>query len=181
MMQESLTTAQQAGLPNVNTLNVIGAFDDDEHATMAEQALEQAGFHRDDISLIAKPPGSAARVSADETKAVQGIMTGGAAGALLGGLAAVSLTIPGIGPLLAAGPIAAALGGSVLGGSLGSLIGSFVGLGMTTETAQQYEEMVRGGAEIVTVRATNTALAQAATGILETHGAHHVVALEKHL
>jgi len=181
MMHENLTSAQQVGLPNVNTLNVIAAFDDDEHATTAERALEQAGFHRDDISVIAKPPGSAARIGADETKAAQGLVTGGAAGALIGGLAAVSLTIPGIGLLLAAGPVAAALGGSVLGGSLGSLIGSFVGLGMTTEAAQEYEEMVRGGAEIVTVRATTTALAQAATRILEAHGAHHVVTLEKHL
>src|SRR5262245_27308853 len=85
-----------------NTLSVIGVFDDDGQATAAEQALEQAGFSRDDISVVAK----AAEEQPAEVDVGRRIVSGAAKGALLGGLAAALVLTPGVGPLLAAGPIA---------------------------------------------------------------------------
>lgn len=180
-MNQDLSRLQQAGLPTVQTLNVIGVFDDDEHATLAEQALEQAGFGRDDISALAMPPGSAPRMSAEEANVRQGMRSGAKVGVLLGGLTTVALVLPGVGTLLAAGPIAAIISGSLVGGSLGGLAGSFAGLGMTSDQAQEYEAMVRSGAEVIAVRTANSESAAAAAQILNQHGAHHVVTQHEHL
>jgi hypothetical protein len=173
---------QRASLPDLETQHVIGVFDRDAQATMAEGALEEAGFRRDAISVIARQADAAPRISADGTKATEGVVKGAATGALLaGGLTAVSFAIPGLGPVLAAGRIAALVGGSVMGGSLGGLVGSFVGLGMLTEQAQEYEELVRSGAVVVDVIVPDAAHAEHATRILNDHGAQRVTSYEKHL
>lgn len=141
---------------------IAGAFDADLDAMTAEQMLERAGFSSDDISVVAKSDDD------DKIKAAKGIVTGAAAGVALGGLAAALLLIPGAGPLLAAGPLALMMAGA------GGLIGSFVGLGLTREEAQQYQELVNAGAEVMIVRASDEPQARQAAQILTDHGAHDV-------
>jgi hypothetical protein len=87
---------------------------------------------------------------------------------VLGGLAGVlvglgALAIPGIGPVIAAGPLAAALtglagagAGAVAGGVTGGLIGALVDMGVPQETAQYYAEGIRRGGTLVTVRSDDT-------------------------
>ncbi|MFO7170633.1 MAG: hypothetical protein DIU80_021600, partial [Chloroflexota bacterium] len=94
---------------------------------------------------------------------------GQATGAVIAGL--VALAVPGIGPLLAIGPLAAALGGAAVGGALGGLIGSLSGLGIPTEQAREYEEAVRSGKAIVTVIAHDDELAASAERALGEQGA----------
>jgi hypothetical protein len=76
---------------------------------------------------------------------------GGIGGWLIG---AGVLMIPGLGPLLAAGPLMAALGGAVVGAGTGGIVGVLTGVGLTEAHAQQLEQRVREGGVVVTVGPT---------------------------
>ena len=155
---------QKTEIPARNTLNVLGVFDSDAQAAAAEQALERAGFGSDDISVVSK----SADAQPAEVNVGQRMIRGAAKGAVLAGLAATVVAVPGVGLLLAAGPIAFMLGA-------GGLVGSFIGLGLAREQAERYENMVRAGAEVVIVRVTGDERAQVATRILSQHGAHDIL------
>src|SRR5947207_11462557 len=95
---------------------VVGVFRDAEEARDAISALKDAGFSAGDISILMHDGGDTTRMAEDTgTSAGTGAATGAVAGGLLGGLAGWlvgigSLAIPGIGPFLAAGAFASALG-----------------------------------------------------------------------
>lgn len=83
-----------------------------------------------------------------------GALTGGALGGTLGVIASLgALAIPGIGPLLAAGPIAAGLAGATVGAGVGGLAGGFIGLGIPEKEAKYYDERVHEGDVLVLVDA----------------------------
>jgi uncharacterized protein (TIGR02271 family) len=84
---------------------------------------------------------------------VIGGVTGGVAG-LLASLA--GLAIPGIGPVLAAGPLVAALTGAGVGAVAGGLIGALTSAGVPEEHARYYEEGIRRGGTLVTVAASDS-------------------------
>jgi stress response protein YsnF len=85
------------------------------------------------------------------------------------------LAIPGIGPILAAGPIAAALGGALGGAGLGPVTGGLIGaltdMGVPEHEARHYENAVREGKTLLTVRAQDDASAERVASILENCGA----------
>jgi len=67
-------------------------------------------------------------------------------GGALGWLAGVgALAIPGLGPLIAAGPILATLSGAAVGGTVGGLTGALIGMGIPEYEAKQYESKLRHG------------------------------------
>jgi hypothetical protein len=120
--------------------------------------------------------------SADDTKSGSGTFAGASAGAIIGGaIGLAALAIPGVGPLLAAGPILAALGGAVTGGAVGGLVGSFAGLGVPSDDAKSYEEAVRSGAVILAVKAQDESLADASMSTLRQHGAQSVTSYQPSL
>src|SRR5437588_2221409 len=105
----------------------------------AEQAVDRllaAGFTNNDISvLLADNSSSRAFAHEKNTKAPEGTTTGVATGGVIGGtiglLAGIgALAIPGIGPLIAAGPIVATLAGVGAGGAVGGIVGALVGMGI---------------------------------------------------
>ena len=96
---------------------------------------------------------------------------GGAIG-LLAGLGA--LAIPGVGPLIAAGPIMGALSGAAVGGATGGLIGALVGLGIPEYEAKQYEGKIRGGNILVSVHTEDSDERSRAKDTLEELGAKDV-------
>jgi uncharacterized membrane protein len=63
-----------------------------------------------------------------------------------------ALAVPGIGPIIAAGPLAATLAGATLGAATGGLIGAFTDLGISEEEAHVYVESVRRGGTVLTVK-----------------------------
>ena len=133
-------------------------------------ALEASGYPREDISLVMQERGSAPEIGAEATHADTGIATGVGAGAVLGGIAGLAaLAIPGVGPLLAAGPLAALLG-AVSGAALGGLLGSFTGLGIPTEAAKEYEAAVREGGVVVAAKAADADNEKRITDVLQQHG-----------
>ncbi|HEY4838570.1 MAG TPA: hypothetical protein VIH72_08190 [Candidatus Acidoferrales bacterium] len=116
-------------------------------------SLLNAGFTDSDISILlpeslsgAKEMGMEKATKAPEGTAV-GVTTGGVIGGTLGLLVGIgALAIPGIGPLIAAGPIVAALAGLGVGGTVGGLTGALIGLGMPEFEAKRYEgRMSKGG------------------------------------
>jgi len=101
------------------------------------------------------------------TGAVAGGVIGGTAG-LIAGLA--GLAVPGIGPLVAAGPIAAALTGAGIGAIAGGLIGGLRQVGVSDADAEYYAEAVRRGGALVIVRADD-AHAEQISQTMRLHGA----------
>ena len=115
-----------------------------EQAELIVDQLKLAGFSNNDISVLL-PDKSGTQDFAHEkhTKAPEGAAIGGATGigvgAVLGWLAGIgSLAIPGVGPLIAAGPIMGALGGAAVGAATGSITGALVGLGIPEYEAKRY-------------------------------------------
>jgi hypothetical protein len=95
----------------------FGIFSNRTQAEKCIDALQASGFERDDLSVLMSDQGSTKEMAAQKhTKAPEGATTGAAAGGVVGGtlglLAGIgSLAIPGVGPLIAAGPIMATLAG----------------------------------------------------------------------
>jgi hypothetical protein len=117
---------------------------------------------------------------APESGAATGAGVGAGIGAVVGGLAGIlvglgALAIPGIGPVLAAGPLAAAFAGlagagagAVAGGVTGGLIGVLADMGVPRENAGYFAEGVRRGGTLVVARATDE-MAGTARDILNRH------------
>jgi hypothetical protein len=68
---------------------------------------------------------------------------------LLAGIGA--LAIPGVGPLIAAGPIMGALAGLGVGGAVGGIVGALVGMGIPEFEAKRYEGAVKEGGTLLSV------------------------------
>ena len=166
---------------------IVGSFDSFEEAQDVVRELQQHGFSRDDISVIANNAtgrysslsAGAGQVRADTSTAVSetgaNTATGAAAGGVLGGAAGLvvglmGLAIPGIGPIVAAGPIAAALAGAGVGAVAGGLIGGLTGVGVSEDDASYYAESVRRGGALITVRADDSRADEAAS-VMRSHGA----------
>jgi len=143
-----------------DTRTVVGVFNSVSDAQSAVRELEAEGISRDHISLVANKnaTGYDTMDPADRDKASDVVADAGIGAAIggVGGLllsAAGAITIPVIGPILAAGPIAAALTGAGIGAATGGLIGALTESGVPEEHAHLYAEGVRRGDVLVTVRA----------------------------
>jgi hypothetical protein len=98
-------------------------------------------------------------------------VVGGTVG-LLAGLGA--LAIPGVGPLIAAGPIMGALAGLGAGGAVGGLVGALVGLGIPEYEAKRYEGRVKDGGILVSVHCDSSDEVSRAKDILKQAGGEDV-------
>ena len=157
---------------------VVGVFDNREDARAAIEALKDSGFRGEAISILS-PDRRATEDMAEETgtNAGSGATTGAVAGGLLGGLGGWlvgigALAIPGIGPFIAAGAFATALGGAAIGAGLGAIAGALVGMGVPEEHAKYYEGEAKAGKTLVTVRANGRY--EDAQRILRDHGAYDI-------
>jgi hypothetical protein len=129
----------------------------EEQAINIANMLKAEGFSNNDIAVLF-PDRSGTRDFAHEqhTKAPEGAATGAVAGGVLvgalGWLVGIgSLAIPGVGPLIAAGPILAALSGAAAGGAVGGLAGGLIGLGIPEFEAKRYEGAIRSGNILISV------------------------------
>ncbi|MGE5478771.1 MAG: YsnF/AvaK domain-containing protein [Bacteroidales bacterium] len=156
---------------------VVGLFRTPEDARSVVEALVNSGCRREDVSLVAKENEDSGAVgeSGGErgTKAPEGIATGAGIGALLGGAGGILvgmgvLAIPGIGPIIAAGPIAAGLAGAAGGAVAGGLVGGLIGLGIPEEEAHAYAEGVRRGNTLVLAK-TDDAEAEQVRAIMNRY------------
>lgn len=140
-----------------NDKAVFGVFKNRAEADRAVEALKLDGFINSEISLLLPNDfGIADEAMLESTKAPEGATTGASTGAVIGGalglLAGIgALAIPGVGPLVAAGPIMAALAGVGVGGVLGGISGALIGFGVPEYEAVRYEDYVKEGAILLSV------------------------------
>lgn len=139
------------------TKKIVGIFDTEQEATRAIEGLQNQGFSNDEISVITRARDELRHISEDTgTMAPEGVATGAATGGVLGGVTGLlagigALAIPGIGPILAAGPIVATLTGVAVGAGAGGLVGGLIGLGIPEDEAKEYEGYVESGKILVLV------------------------------
>src|SRR5436190_5741732 len=151
---------------------VFGLYPGRTELERAVESLRSAGFRATDVSILMPQDRGTHELGHEvNSKAPEGGVTGAAAGGAVGGvlawLASVGLlTIPGIGPLLAAGPIVAALAGVGAGGAAGGLIGALVGAGMPEVEAKRYEGRIRKGHILCSIHCDDNKWAERAKEIL---------------
>lgn len=161
---------------------VIGLFDNRADARNAVQELLNSGLNRDDISVMSKElegrPASVEYIEEDGTEQVEDMAKGAGKGAAIGGLAGLALSlaalaIPGIGPVLAAGPIAALIAGAGIGATAGGLISGLTRLGVSEDEAHTYAEGVRRGGTLISVSVSDDK-AEAIVATMKRHGAAEI-------
>lgn len=154
------------------TTTLVALYDDVRTAQQVVDELIDQGFKRDNISLIARDVDEeyASYVDGDDhNEAAEGAGIGaviGGIGGLLVGLGA--LAIPGIGPVVAAGPIVAALTGAGVGAVAGGILGALVDMGLPEEEAHHYAEGVRRGGTLVAAQVADARVDEAIR-IMERH------------
>lgn len=150
------------------TKTVTGLFDHYSDATSAVDLLKAAGISDSDISIVSN--NSDGRHKDDDSGAAEGAGTGAGIGAAVGGAGGLLtglgiMAIPGVGPVVAAGWLAAtaagALAGAVVGGAAGGLIGALADSGVDERDAHVYAEGVRRGGTLVTTKVDESRAAEA--------------------
>ncbi len=139
---------------------VVGVFKSKDQADRAVEDLKSAGVSKDDISIVTKDDakgrqgggGGGAQMGVAGQDVSEGVAWGGGLGGLAGILAgAGALAIPGVGPILAAGPLAAVLTGAVTGG----LAGGLVDYGIPEQRGKEYEKRVKEGNVLTVVECSD--------------------------
>lgn len=160
--------------------SVFAIFRDENEVGVAVDKLKAAGFRNTDISvLMADNKGNKDFAHQKDTKAPEGAATGASTGAVIGGvlgwLAGIgTLAIPGVGPLIAAGPIMAALAGAGIGGTAGGLLGALAGMGIPEYEAKRFEGMIKEGRALISVHCDQQEWVGKAKEILEQAGGQDV-------
>jgi hypothetical protein len=144
------------------------------------ESLKNAEFSNDDISVLL-PDKSGSRDFAHERSskapegAATGASTGGVVGGVLGWLVGMgTLAIPGLGPMIVAGPLMAALAGLGVGATVGGLSGALIGMGIPEYEAKQYQGKIQGGNILLSVRAETNEARKLVKEIFEHAGAHDI-------
>jgi hypothetical protein len=138
--------------------------------------LVASGFQCSDISvLLPENIGPKATGREKATKAQEEAAVGAVLGGTLGLLAGVgALAIPGVAPLIAAGPIMAALAGVGIGGAMGGITGALVGMGVPEYEAKRYEGHLQDGAILLSAHCDTCDEIRRAREILERTDAEDI-------
>jgi len=142
--------------------------------------LRTEGFSSNDISALF-PDKDTTRDFAHEkhTKAPEGATAGAGAGGVLGGVlgwlvGVGALAIPGVGPLIAAGPIVAALSAAAVGAAVGGIAGALIGMGMPEYVAKRYEGKVKAGNILISVHTEDSNEVAQVKKVFEAAGAEDI-------
>lgn len=180
---------------------VVGLFDRFDDAHEAVRELLETGFDRGDVSLVAndaegryarelgvnQTPQEDRNITSEtemgDSDTAKGAKSGAGIGAALGGIAGIlvglgAFLIPGIGPILGAGPIIAGLAGAGVGAVAGGIIGGLAKAGVSEEDARRYAEGIRRGGVLVLVYADETN-AERAVDVLNRHNPVDIEEREK--
>lgn len=159
---------------------VFGIFLTRETAEEAVSALRSEGFRNTDISALLPDNVGTKDLGVEKaTKAPETGVVGAGSGAVLGGvfgwLAGIGvLAVPGIGPLVAGGPIVAAFAGAGAAGALGGVVGALLGFGMPEYEAKRYEGRVKRGGVLLSIHCDSSDWVKRAEKILKRAGAEDI-------
>jgi hypothetical protein len=155
------------------TVTISRLYDSYAQGTEAVRNLETAGVAHSDISIVSNnsdnwysentartTTGGPAVIDRDRNGVddrAEGAGTGAGIGATAGGVVGLLtglglLAIPGVGPVVAAGWLAATAAGAAVGGTAGGIIGALTQAGTSEEDAYIYAEGVRRGGTLVSAR-----------------------------
>ena len=160
---------------------VVGLYEHFEDAQKAVAELQDSGFRREDISVAASDAsGVLTRDIGDITQRMnvervvenrdtdqgEDVGKGAGIGAVLGGAIGLlfgigAFAIPGIGPLLVAGPLVSILTGTGIGAATGGLIGALTSAGLSDAEAREYYEGLQHGGTLVMVNVPEDMIDQA--------------------
>src|SRR6202789_1413198 len=158
----------------------FGIYKDRATAETAVDRLLAGGFSNQDVSvLMSDNSGSKDFATEKNTKAPEGTTTGVGVGGVVGGtlglLAGIgALAIPGVGPLIAAGPIMAGLAGLGIGGAVGGLVGALVGMGIPEYEAKRYEGRIKDGGVLLSVHCDTSEQIARVKDLLKSSGAQDI-------
>ena len=139
--------------------SVLALYEDVADARKAVAALVESGVPREEISLILRDEEQLVasyynEVATPLDDTIEGLATGAFMGGLAGLLAGLfALVLPGLGPVVAAGPLAAGLAGTGVGALAGGLLGALIDLGVDRPEAEYYIEGIRRGGVLVAATA----------------------------
>lgn len=159
---------------------VFGIYPDRASVEEAVDSLRAAGFRSTDISVLFQDnQGTKDFAHEKNTKAPEGATTGGIVGGISGGVLGWltgigALAIPGLGPLIAAGPIVAALAGAGAVGAVGGIIGGLAGMGVPEYEAKRFEGRIKQGGILMSVHCDDGDWVKRAKDILRRTGAEGV-------
>ena len=142
--------------------------------------LKADGFLSEEISvLLPDKEGSENFAHQKSTKAPEGATSGAGAGLVVGGalgwlVGIGALAIPGVGPLIAAGPLVALLAGAGTGAAVGGIAGGLIGMGIPEYEAKRFEGRIRKGGILMSVHCDTPELIKKAKAILEATGAQDI-------
>jgi ActD protein len=165
---------------SVHATGVYGVYSDREDVEKTVSKLKEQSFASGDVSVVFPNPEMTREFAVEKnTKAPEGALAGGGTGFVIGGVlgwrAGVgTLAIPGIGPLIAAGPIVAALASAGAGGAIGGIAGALIGLGLPELEAKRYEAAIKHGRILLSVHCSDMRDAENARKVLEQYGAKEV-------
>ncbi|CCF83524.1 DUF2171 domain-containing protein [Nitrolancea hollandica] len=160
---------------------VVGVFDDDSLTEKAINALYDAGFTVEQVSLVAQGTGASdvipSEAEADRAAggAGRGIAIGGISGGVLSALIGLgALAVPGVGPIITAGWVGSVIGGAAAGAAMGGWIGSMARLNVPEDLAHQYAKQISEGCCMVMTLAEHGNRESVAERVLVETGAVHV-------
>src|SRR4029077_4406135 len=160
--------------------SIFGIVKSHSQAEQIVEGLQNAGFPASEISvLLPDNEGKHDIGHVKATKAPEGATTGATAGGVTGGVIGLlagigALAIPGVGPLIAAGPIMAALSGTAVGATTGGVVGGLVGLGIPEIEAKRYDEKLKKGNYLIAVHTEESEDVDRAKHIFKTAGAEDI-------
>jgi hypothetical protein len=161
---------------------VFGIYINQLDAENAVHGLKLAGFRSTDISILFQDNSGTKDLALERnSKAPEGTTVGAGGGAVVGGvlgwLVGVGLlAIPGLGMVVAAGPIMAALSGIGAGGVVGGIAGAIAGFATPEYEAKRYEGRIRKGGILLSVHCDDREWVKTAREILVQTGAEDVSA-----
>jgi len=160
--------------------SVIGIVETQIQAERIVEELQQRGVSSNDVSvLFPDKRGTKDFAHEHNTKAPEGAVAGVGAGGVIGGtlglLAGIgALAIPGVGPLIAAGPLMATLSGAAAGAAVGGIAGGLIGMGVPEYEAKSYEGKIRSGNILIAVHTDDGDAEKRTKQIFESNGAHDI-------
>jgi hypothetical protein len=160
----------------------LGIYADYAGVENAVDVLKEAGFRSADVSVLFPEKAGSKHFARDKgTRAPEGAAAGAGTGAVVGGalgwlVGIGALAIPGLGLVVAAGPIMGALAGVGVGGVAGGTAGALIGMGIPEHAAKRYEVRIKEGGILLSVHADNAAWTKRAQEILERTGAQDISA-----
>ena len=164
------------------TKNIAGVFDSKAEANAAISKLLDAGFRKEDLSIIVSDHAYHAVFSAPtDDQALRateggaaGALWGGALGALIGSLTLVGVIIaPGSG-LMVVGPLVAALSGAGAGAIAGGVGGALISAGFAADEAKHFEKEIKHDKAVIVVHAPDDMADAARVALRSSHATVNV-------